>query len=85
MLAISEIFGDVEERPVVKAKYGLPKVHELVREAGTLGRYGEVWHHDCSYMTEPPLGALLYGIEVNFICITKIAWMLMLRVCDFGA
>lgn len=35
-----------------------------MREPGTLGRYGEVWHADCSYMRAPPLGALLYAVEV---------------------
>ena len=64
LLAIAELFGEVEARPVVKAQYGLPKVHELVREPGKLGHYGEVWHQDCSYMRHPPLGALLYGVEV---------------------
>lgn len=39
-------------------------MHDLVREPGTLGRYGEVWHADCSYMRAPPLGALLYAVEV---------------------
>lgn len=29
-----------------------------------MGRYGEVWHADCSYMRAPPLGALLYAVEV---------------------
>lgn len=49
---------------MVKAQYGLPTVHDLVREPGMLGHYGEVWHQDCSYMKHPPLGALLYGVEV---------------------
>lgn len=40
------------------------QIHELVREPNTAGKYGEVWHHDCSYMRQPPLGALLYGVEV---------------------
>lgn len=35
-----------------------------MREPNTAGKYGEVWHHDCSYMHTPPLGALLYGVEV---------------------
>ncbi|KAM3576691.1 hypothetical protein VYU27_001493 [Nannochloropsis oceanica] len=64
LLAIAGLFGEVEARPVVKAQYGLPKVHELVREPGKLGHYGEIWHQDCSYMRHPPLGALLYGVEV---------------------
>lgn len=64
LLAVAEVFGPVEPRPVVKAQYGLPMVHDLVREPGTLGRYGEVWHADCSYMKAPPLGALLYAVEV---------------------
>jgi len=64
LLAVAEVFGPVEARPVVKAQYGLPTVHDLVREPGQLGRYGEVWHADCSYMRAPPLGALLYAVEV---------------------
>lgn len=64
LLNVAEVFGPVEARPVVKAQYGLPMVHDLVREPGTLGRYGEVWHADCSYMRAPPLGALLYAVEV---------------------
>jgi hypothetical protein len=64
LLHVAEVFGPVEARPVVKAQYGLPTVHDLVREPGTLGRYGEVWHADCSYMRAPPLGALLYAVEV---------------------
>jgi taurine dioxygenase len=65
LLGIAELFGEAEPRPVVKAEiYGLPTVHELVREPGKLGHYGEVWHQDCSYMRHPPLGALLYGVEV---------------------
>lgn len=64
LLRIAEFFGEVEARPVVKAQYGLPMVHDLIREKGTLGHYGEVWHQDCSYMHHPPLGTLLYGMEV---------------------
>ena len=64
MLAICRIFGSPEERPVVKAQYGLEMIHDLIREEGTPGKYGEVWHHDCSYSKAPPLGALLYALEV---------------------
>jgi alpha-ketoglutarate-dependent taurine dioxygenase len=43
----------------------MAQVHELIREPHTSGKYGEIWHHDCSYMHHPPLGALLYGVEVR--------------------
>ena len=64
MLGVAKIFGEAEEQPVVKAQYGLPMVHDLIREPDSKGRYGEIFHHDCSYMIEPPLGAMLYGIDV---------------------
>jgi taurine dioxygenase len=41
-----------------------PEIVEVVRHPGDLAVIGELWHSDTTMVAEPPMGAILYGIDV---------------------
>ncbi len=41
-----------------------PEIIEIRREPGDVRIVGEEWHTDTTMMAEPPMGAILYAIEV---------------------
>lgn len=57
-------FGELDRHPIVKGMPEYPDVLEIVREAGAATNFGETWHSDNSYMSNPSLGSILHAIEV---------------------
>ena len=65
-VAFTGRFGPVEEHPL-RSRPGLPEQPEvlvLVNKPGTRGARNDIWHSDISFWETPPLGSVLYGIEV---------------------
>lgn len=65
-VAFTARFGPVEEHPL-RSRPGLPEQPEvlvLVNKPGTRGARNDFWHSDISFSEKPPLGSVLYGIEV---------------------
>jgi taurine dioxygenase len=65
-VAFTARFGPVEEHPL-KSRPGLPahpEVLVLVNQPGNRGARNDIWHSDISFSDTPPLGSVLYGIEV---------------------
>lgn len=65
-IAFTGRFGPVEEHPL-KSRPGLPEHPEvlvLVNKPGDRGPRNDIWHSDISFNETPPLGSVLYGLQV---------------------
>ena len=57
-------FGEIFIHPNYKGTQADPEIIVITREAGDKKIVGEDWHTDTTMMPEPPMGAILYAIEV---------------------
>lgn len=57
-------FGDIFIHPNYYGTQVDPEIVEIRREPGDTKVVGEDWHTDTTMMAEPPMGAILYAIEV---------------------
>jgi taurine dioxygenase len=57
-------FGDIFVHPNYVGLQADPEIVEIRREPGDTRIVGEDWHTDTTMMPEPPMGAILYAIEV---------------------
>lgn len=64
-LAVGRMFGDVCGIPYVKSVDGYPEIVEIVKEAEEVKTYnfGGAWHTDMTFLKEPALASVLYGLE----------------------
>lgn len=63
-LEFSRRFGDLFVHPNFDVGQPNPEIVNLIREPGETSVAGEEWHTDTTMMSSPPMGAILYGIEV---------------------
>ncbi|MCF8532014.1 MAG: TauD/TfdA family dioxygenase [Reyranella sp.] len=62
--AFARCFGEIFVHPLLR---GMGKDSEVVmvrREPGDTSYFGESWHADTTMCAEPPMGTILYGIDV---------------------
>ncbi len=57
-------FGEIFLHPNFRTVMEDPEVVMVRREPGDLSYVGEDWHTDTTMCAEPPMGAILYGIDV---------------------
>ena len=57
-------FGEIFVHPNFDLGVGDPEIVELVRNPGDARYPGEQWHSDTTMMPHPPMGAILYALEV---------------------
>jgi taurine dioxygenase len=57
-------FGEIFIHPNYYGTQADPEIVEIRREIGDTKVVGEDWHTDTTMVTEPPMGAILYAIEV---------------------
>ena len=57
-------FGKIFIHPNYKGMQADPEIVQITREPGDKQIVGEDWHADTTMMPEPPMGAILYAIEV---------------------
>jgi len=62
--ALARKFGDIFIHPNYNGVAPDPEILEFRREPGDEKIVGEEWHTDTTMSAEPPLGAILHGIEV---------------------
>src|SRR5205085_3139495 len=63
--AVAQRFGPFGVDPYLPAMPDHPHVVELRREADeTSPIFAEAWHSDWSFLSEPPAGTLLYGVDI---------------------
>ena len=64
LLAFAERFGQSSEYPQMKGLPGYPKVIAVTKLEHETVNFGGVWHSDTTYLERPPMGSLLYAVEV---------------------
>ena len=57
-------FGEIFVHPNFKGLGADPEIVEIRRNPSDTAIVGEDWHCDTTMMAEPPMGAILYGVEV---------------------
>ena len=57
-------FGELEPSPFVHGIEGHPELIDIVKMPDEVQNFGAGWHVDMSFREQPPLGAVLYGLEV---------------------
>ncbi len=62
--ALARRFGEIFIHPNYKGTGPDPEIVEIRREPGDTKIVGEEWHADTTMMQAPPMGALLYALEV---------------------
>ena len=62
--ALARVFGSIFVHPNFKGGGDDPEIVMVRRNPGDAAIVGEEWHSDTAMMAEPPLGAVLYGIEI---------------------
>ena len=62
--AFTRRFGKIFIHPNYNGVSADPEIVDITREPGDKKIVGEDWHTDTTMVKEPPMGAILYGIEV---------------------
>ena len=63
-VAFGERFGELEDYPFVAPLPEHPKVIPVIKEADETSNFGGGWHTDLIYRPVPPMGTMLYAVEV---------------------
>ncbi|MDA0996904.1 MAG: TauD/TfdA family dioxygenase, partial [Proteobacteria bacterium] len=62
--AFAKRFGPLIEYPMVKGLDGITEVVPVVKLPDERINFGGIWHADTTYLQNPPLGAMLYAVEL---------------------
>lgn len=63
-LAFAEAFGTPIEYPLIKGIEGFPTITEIAKREHETVNFGGIWHSDTTYLEMPPMGSMLYALEV---------------------
>ncbi|MDB5812566.1 MAG: taurine dioxygenase [Betaproteobacteria bacterium] len=63
-MALAECFGTPVEYPFVKGLPGFPCITPVVKLEHERANFGGIWHSDTTYLSEPPMGTLLFACEL---------------------
>jgi taurine dioxygenase len=63
-LAFAEAFGTPIEYPLIKGIEGFPTITEIAKLEHETINFGGIWHSDTTYLEVPPMGSMLYALEV---------------------
>ena len=62
---LSKCFGPIEEHAYVKGLPNYPEILRIVKEPYEKNNWGENWHSDVSYNSEPTLAVILKSVEIT--------------------
>ena len=63
-IAFGRRFGDLGAHPYVEPHPDHPEMLEIITEPDDRVNFGGGWHSDVTFLDEPDLGSILYGVEV---------------------
>ena len=63
-MAFAEAFGTPVEYPLLRGIEGYPFITEIVKLEHETSNFGGMWHSDTTYLDMPPMGSMLYALEV---------------------
>ena len=64
LVAFSKRFGEIGYYPFVAGMPEQPEVVAVVKKEDEKINFGGLWHTDTSYLERPPMGSVLYAVEV---------------------
>ena len=62
--AFAQKIGDPIVYPFVKGLEELPEITPILKRETDKNNFGGLWHTDTAYQREPPMGTMLYALEV---------------------
>jgi taurine dioxygenase len=63
-LAFAEAFGTPTFYPLLPGIDGYPTITEIAKLEHETTNFGGIWHTDTTYLERPPMGSMLYALEV---------------------
>ncbi|MEO6716188.1 MAG: TauD/TfdA family dioxygenase [Novosphingobium sp.] len=63
-MTFAEAFGEPVAYPLIKGIDGFPFITEIVKREQDKTNFGGIWHSDTTYLETPPMGSMLYALEV---------------------
>ncbi len=63
-IAFGRRFGPIAAYPFMEGLPEAPEVFEIVKLETDTKNFGGAWHSDMAYAETPPLGTMLYGMEI---------------------
>jgi len=63
-LAFAKAFGEPVEYPQLKGLPECPVITPVVKLEDERVNFGGIWHSDTTYLERPPMGSMLYALEV---------------------
>jgi|TARA_X000000368_G_scaffold46575_1_gene33351 taurine dioxygenase len=62
--AFAKKIGNPIVYPFVKSLEDFPEITPILKKETDVNNFGGIWHSDTTYQAEPPMGTMLYGIEI---------------------
>ena len=63
-MAFAVAFGEPAKYPLIEGIEGFPFITEIVKREQDKANFGGIWHADTTYLETPPMGSMLYALEV---------------------
>ena len=63
-LAFARRFGAIGHYPFARGMEEIPEIMEVIKEPDQETNFGGFWHSDTAYLEKPPLGSMLYAVDV---------------------
>lgn len=63
-MAFASAFGSPARYPLLPGIEGYPMITEIIKHEHETNNFGGIWHADTTYLEHPPMGSMLYALEV---------------------
>lgn len=63
-MAFARSFATPAQYPLLPGIEGFPMITEIAKYEHERNNFGGIWHADTTYLERPPLGSMLYALEV---------------------